>query len=167
MGLAAYLTGLDWIALNALDGDNLVNEGKLAEQFVGQHLLQPLEPPRLTYWLREQKTANAETDYVTSSGNLVVPIEVKAGKTGTLKSLHQFAARKKSPLCVRFDLNLPEICFLTHSVRMDGGSIPEGGFYMTNLTVSISDDRFLKLKEVAGQLRVTPEELVVAIVPVI
>ena len=124
VGLAAYLTGLDWIALNALDGDNLVNEGKLAEQFVGQHLLQSLEPPRLTYWLREQKTANAETDYVTSSGNLVVPIEVKAGKTGTLKSLHQFAARKKSPLCVRFDLNLPEIRFLTHSVRMDGGSIP-------------------------------------------
>ncbi len=33
---------------------------------------------------------------------------------------------------------------------------------MTNLTVSISDDRFLKLKEVAGQLRVTPEELVAA-----
>jgi len=124
VGLAAHLTGLDWIALNALDGDNLVNEGKLAEQFVGQHLLQPLEPPRLTYWLREQKTANAETDYVTASGNLVVPIEVKAGKSGTLKSLHQFAARKKSPLCIRFDLNLPEMRSLTHSVRMEGGSIP-------------------------------------------
>jgi len=124
VGLVAYLTGLDWIALNALDGDNLVNEGKLAEQFVGQHLLLPLEPPQLTYWLREQKTANAETDYVTSSGDLVVPVEVKAGKSGTLKSLHQFAARRKSSLCVRFDLNLPEIRSLTHSVRMDGGSIP-------------------------------------------
>lgn len=33
---------------------------------------------------------------------------------------------------------------------------------MTNLTVSISDDRFARLKEVAGQLRVTPEELVAA-----
>lgn len=33
---------------------------------------------------------------------------------------------------------------------------------MTNLTVSISDDRFAKLKDVAGQLRVTPEELVAA-----
>ena len=124
VGLAAHLTGLDWIALNSLDGDNLVNEGKLAEQFVGQHLLQPLEPPQLTYWLREQKTANAETDYVTASGNLVVPIEVKAGKSGTLKSLHQFAARKKSPLCVRFDLNLPDMRSLTHSVMLDGGSVP-------------------------------------------
>ena len=124
VGLAAHLTGMDWIALNALEGDNLVNEGKLAEQFVGQHLLKPLEPPQLTYWLREQKTANAETDYVTSSGNLVVPIEVKAGKSGTLKSLHQFAARKRSPLCVRFDLNLPEIRPITHSARMDVTSLP-------------------------------------------
>lgn len=33
---------------------------------------------------------------------------------------------------------------------------------MTNLTVSISDDRFARLKEVAGQLRVTPEQLVAA-----
>ena len=93
VGLAAYLTGLDWIALQALDGDGLVNEGKLAEQFVGQHLFNPLEPPQLTYWLREQKTANAETDYVTASGNQVIPIEVKAGKSGTLKSLQQFALR--------------------------------------------------------------------------
>ncbi len=33
---------------------------------------------------------------------------------------------------------------------------------MTNLTVSISDDRFAKLKEFAVKLGVTPEELAVA-----
>ena len=33
---------------------------------------------------------------------------------------------------------------------------------MTNLTVSISDDRFARLEEVAKHLRVTPEELVAA-----
>lgn len=33
---------------------------------------------------------------------------------------------------------------------------------MTNLTVSIPDDRFAKLKEIAIQLRVSPEELVAA-----
>jgi len=124
VGLAAYLTGLDWIALQALDGDRLVNEGKLAEQFVGQHLFNPLEPPQLTYWLREQKTANAGTDYVTSSGNQVIPIEIKAGKSGTLKSLQQFALSKKSTLCVRFDLNLPEIRQVNHSARIGSGSIP-------------------------------------------
>jgi hypothetical protein len=33
---------------------------------------------------------------------------------------------------------------------------------MTKLTVSISDDRFAKLSDVAGQLQITPEELVAA-----
>ena len=80
VGLAAWLTGLDWIALQTLDDGSLVNEGKLAEQFVGQHLLNPFEPPRWTYWLRESKSANAEVDYVTASGNKIIPIEVKSGK---------------------------------------------------------------------------------------
>jgi len=33
---------------------------------------------------------------------------------------------------------------------------------MTTLTVRISDDRFAKLRVVAGQLQITPEELVAA-----
>ena len=124
VGMAAYLTGLDWIALQALDGQALVNEGKLAEQFVGQHLLNPFEPPRLTYWLREEKSANAEVDYVTANGNQVIPIEVKAGKSGTLKSLQQFALNKNAGLCVRFDLNPPDIQEITHATRVDDDSVP-------------------------------------------
>lgn len=124
VGMAARLTGLDWIALQRLDGQALVNEGKLAEQFVGQHLLNPFEPPRLTYWLREAKSANAEVDFVISSGNRVIPIEVKAGKSGALKSLQQFALNKNTDLCVRFDLNLPAMQEITHSARVADGSAP-------------------------------------------
>jgi len=124
VGMAAYLTGLDWIVLQGLDKNALVNEGKLAEQFVGQHLLNSFEPPRLTYWLREAKSANAEVDFVTASGNQVTPIEVKAGKSGTLKSLQQFALSKNAALCVRFDLNPPDMGQITHAARMDGGSVP-------------------------------------------
>ena len=123
VGMAAYLTGLDWIALQALDGQSLVNEGKLAEQFVGQHLLNPFEPPRLTYWLREVKSANAEVDYVTANGNQVIPIEVKAGKSGTLKSLQQFALIKEAALCVRFDLNPPDTGRITHSAKVNSGIV--------------------------------------------
>ena len=124
VGMAAYLTGLDWIALQALDRNALVNEGKLAEQFVGQHLLNPFEPPRLTYWLREAKSANAEVDYVIANANRVIPIEVKAGKSGALKSLQQFAFSKHATLCVRFDLNPPDIQYITHAARVDNGSVP-------------------------------------------
>ncbi len=124
VGMAAWLTGMDWIALQRLDGQVLVNEGKLAEQFVGQHLLNPLEPPRLVYWLREAKSANAEVDFVTVSGNQVIPIEVKAGKSGALKSLQQFALNKNAGLCVRFDLNPPGMQEITHSAKVAAGSLP-------------------------------------------
>jgi predicted AAA+ superfamily ATPase len=124
VGVAAHLSGLDWLALQQMDGQALINEGKLAEQFVGQHLLSPFSPPRLTYWLRETKSANAEVDFVTTSGNQIVPIEVKAGKSGTLKSLQQFAANKHSNLCIRFDLNPPSISQATHAVRVGKSSVP-------------------------------------------
>ncbi|MFO8113063.1 MAG: ATP-binding protein, partial [Desulfosalsimonadaceae bacterium] len=123
VGMAAWLAGTDWIAMQALDGQALVNEGKFAEQFIGQHLLNPFAPPRLTYWLREAKSANAEVDYVTTSGNEIVPIEVKAGKSGALKSLQQIAANKKISLCVRFDLNPPTIQDVAYTTRVSGGSV--------------------------------------------
>ena len=87
-------------------------------------ILNPFEPPRLTYWLREAKSANAEVDYATANGNQVIPIEVKAGKSGALKSLQQFALNKNAALCVRFDLNPPDIGQITHAARVNGGSVP-------------------------------------------
>ena len=123
VGMAAHLNGLNWIALQALDGQALVNEGRLAEQFVGQHLMKPFQPPQLTYWLREAKSTNAEVDFVTTSGNRVIPIEVKAGKSGTLKSLQQFALKKHVNLCVRFDLNPPDVGQITHAARISNGSV--------------------------------------------
>lgn len=122
VGMAAYLTGLDWKTMQALDKQALVNEGRLAEQFVGQHLINPFEPPKLNYWLREAISANAEVDYVISSANQVMPIEVKAGKSGAIKSLQQFALNKQATTCIRFDLNPPEIGQITHSVRVKKGS---------------------------------------------
>ena len=101
VGMAAYLCGMDWITLQSLDDWAIVNEGGLAEQFVGQHLLDPLTPPRLTYWLRESRSANAEVDYVIARGNMIIPIEVKAGKSGSLKSLLQFVLNKHQSIPCR------------------------------------------------------------------
>ena len=110
IGLANHLLGLDWTAISGMDDQQLVNEGGLAEQFIGQHLVnfsQGLEPPRLHYWLREGKSTNAEVDYLVSWKNRIVPVEVKAGKSGALKSLHQFIHQRQASLAVRFDLNPP------------------------------------------------------------
>jgi predicted AAA+ superfamily ATPase len=83
---------------------DLVNSGALAEQFVGQELLQLLhsyDEPRLYYWHRESKSSQAEVDYVLADRGEVVPVEVKAGKTGRLKSLRIFIETKRSRVGVR------------------------------------------------------------------
>ncbi len=59
--------------------------------------------------MRESKSSSAEVDYVISEGNLIVPIEVKAGQSGSMKSLAVFVDEKKVDFAVRFDLNPPSL----------------------------------------------------------
>ena len=82
----------------------LVNRGVLAEQFVGQELLAyapSYKPAQLYYWEREKKGAEAEIDYVVEANTHLIPIEVKAGRAGRLKSLKQFMTEKGSRFGVR------------------------------------------------------------------
>ena len=55
-------------------------------------------------------------------GGRIVPIEVKAGRTGTLKSLHQFVAEKRVPIAVRFDAEPPAVHTVEADVRRGHGS---------------------------------------------
>ena len=43
-----------------------------------------------TLWIREKKQANAEVDFLIVKDGNVVPIEVKSGATGSLRSLHSY-----------------------------------------------------------------------------
>jgi uncharacterized protein len=93
-----------------LHENKFVNEGRMAEQFAGQNLLagqDRVRRPELHYWLREGRTGNAEVDYLVEHDARVIPVEVKAGASGGMKSLHQFMAMKASPFAVRLDLNPP------------------------------------------------------------
>lgn len=87
-----------------------VNEGNLAEQFIAQHLLyldRENETPRLNYWLREKKSTNSEVDFIVQYDQEIIPIEVKSGKSGSLRSLHQFIMDKGTQQALRFDTNIP------------------------------------------------------------
>ena len=111
-GLVSTSLGLSLPGLEVVDDLLMVNNGALAEQFVGQHLLYSgpsYEKPQLFYWNREQKSASAEVDYLITHEDRVVPVEVKAGTTGTLKSLQVFVAEKKSPVALRFNA-MPPSC---------------------------------------------------------
>jgi predicted AAA+ superfamily ATPase len=125
VGLMNAICGLTWKTLSGRDDSGLVNDGALAEQFVGQHLLEMLadSPSReLTYWLREGRSSNAEVDFVVAVAGRIVPIEVKSGARGSLRSLHQFVAGKRIPLAIRFDANPPSRQTVATTVQTAGGA---------------------------------------------
>lgn len=110
VGLCSVALDLNLNEINSVSEINLINQGAIAEQVVGQ-LLRTINPfyiqPALYYWVREEKGSSAEVDYVISHQGKVVPIEVKAGSTGTLKSLHLMMALKKLKTAVRINSDFP------------------------------------------------------------
>jgi uncharacterized protein len=123
VGLMNAVCGLNWNTLENLNDTRLINEGVIAEQFIGQHL-QALSADslnrELTYWLREGRANNAEVDFVATFNGKIVPIEVKAGVSGSLRSLHQFAGEKGISLAVRFDTNLPAKQSVQTTIQKNG-----------------------------------------------
>ena len=53
------------------------------------------------FWVREKKQASSEVDLVYAMNGKVIPIEIKSGSTGSLKSLHQFMERTNHPYAIR------------------------------------------------------------------
>ena len=121
MSAALHLNTIDLATENPV----LVNDGAVAEQFVGQHLLAsglPYEAPTLHYWAREARNAAAEVDYVLPIGRHVVPVEIKAGTTGSLRSLHQFLAGKRCDFAIRLNTDVPSLLHDTRRLA-DGSAI--------------------------------------------
>lgn len=88
----------------------LIHAGALAEQFVGQELIayaNPYDRKQLHFWEREKKGSDAEVDYVLPVGAHVIPVEVKAGSAGKLRSMHLFLEEKKSPFGIRICSAIP------------------------------------------------------------
>lgn len=118
-GLFNSLCRTKWQDLSALNERELINEGPLAEQFIAQHLAylhRGQEAPHLYYWLRESKSQNAEVDFLLPCGNSILPVEVKSGKSGSLKSLLNFVHIKKVSTALRFDLNKTSVQNVEHKL---------------------------------------------------
>lgn len=86
-----------------------INKGAIAEAFVGQELLgysEPRKPHQLYYWENTQRGSIAEIDYLAIDDNQnIIPIEVKAGKSGKLKSLWQFLEdHTQSPYGIQYSM---------------------------------------------------------------
>ena len=86
---------------------DLVNKGPMAEMLAGLELLHYLSPNlhhELFYWVRQAKNATAEVDYILPHNMEVLPVEVKAGVQGGMKSLWDFMREKKLSQAVRCSL---------------------------------------------------------------
>ena len=86
---------------------DLVNKGALTEMITGLELLcyrTPNMRHELFYWVRKAKNAQAEVDYLATYQSEVLPIEVKAGTQGGMKSLWQFMREKKLKNAIRASL---------------------------------------------------------------
>jgi predicted AAA+ superfamily ATPase len=122
VGLLSTALGLNPMEIRLADDLLPLFDGAIAEQFAGQQLLYrgaEYKNPQLHYWKREKRGAAAEVDFLISHGNKVVPIEIKSGKTGSLKSLHVFVSEKGSKVAVRFNSDLPSKASLFPSVKTE------------------------------------------------
>lgn len=105
------------------DAAKLVNKGPMAEMVAGLELLHYRTPnirQELFYWQREVRNSQAEIDYLSAYKSEVLPIEVKAGTQGGMKSLWAFMREKRLSRAVRCSLeNMGEFAYTDAE---DGGA---------------------------------------------
>lgn len=101
-GLLNYFVGLQDQVLVHRDL-HAFYRGLLAEHIVAQELicLDPNTRKKHCFWVREKSQSAAEVDFLFPHAGSVIPVEVKAGKAGALRSLHQFIDSSPSRHAVR------------------------------------------------------------------
>lgn len=101
-GMMNHFAGLQKEIIGTTDLDN-VYQGKVTEHIVGQELLASKSNllNNLNFWVRQKTDATAEVDFVLQHNGFIIPVEVKSGASGTLRSLHVFMDAAPHNLAVR------------------------------------------------------------------
>ena len=102
-GLVNYFSGLQKELFGTKDL-NAHYQGKIAEHIVGQELLASKTNilHGLQFWVRDKKQSDAEVDFLFQFDGQMIPVEVKSGKSGKLRSLLQFLEIADVSVAVRF-----------------------------------------------------------------
>ncbi len=111
-GLVNYFSGIQKPVFQSHDM-NSIFKGQIARQVVGQEILADanqnnsnlqhfpsgsagnggkisFRPPALNFWIRDKAQSTAEVDFIIPYDGLLIPVVVKSGEPGRLRSLHQF-----------------------------------------------------------------------------
>jgi len=109
-GLFLHTLGLRSEILPSADF-SAVNRGSLAEIFTGLELLKAAScftPQELFCWQRsaspDASKGNAQVDFLVQKGSSIIPIEVKSGTQGSMRSLRLFMKEKHIERGVRTSL---------------------------------------------------------------
>lgn len=89
------------------EAPELVNKGIVAELTVGLELMKSSNPQskyELFYWENLERNATSEVEYVIAKNTKCLPIEVKAGTSGKMKSLRLFMNMKELANGIRCSL---------------------------------------------------------------
>lgn len=88
------------IQANFIGVEDLYNlyKGRIVPHIFTQEYIaqqnQPLYKP--VFWVRENSNSNAEVDFIIVHKNQVIPVEIKSGSSGRLRSLHEYIDRSES-----------------------------------------------------------------------
>jgi len=97
------------------------------EQVVVQEITSTRRSPlyQNKFWVRDKSDSDAEVDLVYPYETLLIPIEIKSGSAGKLRSLHQFMDRTDHHYAVRFYRGPFEV----HEAKTSSGKV----FMLMNL----------------------------------
>jgi len=106
-GVFLHILGIDKSEILLTDDFKTVNQGALAEIFAGLELLKNggnHARRQLYCWSREKAQSSAQIDYLIQRGSSIIPIEVKSGTQGGMKSLNIFMKEKNINYGIRTSL---------------------------------------------------------------
>lgn len=95
LGIRAEMIGMEDLS-NAYKGAIIPHI--ITQELISQNEISEKKP---MFWVREKKQSSAEVDIVFNYKSLLIPVEIKSGATGTLRSLHQFITQCGHPYAVR------------------------------------------------------------------
>lgn len=96
--------------------EELVNKGGITEMVVGWEIIKNKSPRTqhdLFYWENLSEGTTSEVDYILADNMKVIPLEVKSGTSGKMKSLRLFMKKKHLSEAVRSSLeNFGKLTFV-------------------------------------------------------
>ncbi len=102
-GLALHMLGIR-PHISQLEKLSADIRGSMMEQIIVQEISSIASSTlyKNKFWVRDKDDADAEVDLVYQHEHLLIPIEIKSGSAGKLRSLHQYMDRADHHYAVRF-----------------------------------------------------------------